>query len=299
MPTQLLLRLADSHKGDYGHVFVIAGSPRFSGAAVLAAEAAMRSGSGSVTLGIPKGLNSSLIKIKPKEVMTLPLSQSRLGNLSLGSFKEIYDFAKNADVIVVGPGLGKELTTQKLVRKIVEIIKKPMVIDADGLNALVSDLSVLRRTKDKPEGSGLPSDRQSHEGRGTILTPHPAEMARLMGVSVSLIQKKRKEVAQKIAKDYNVTVVLKGNNTIVAEVQGNLYVNKTGNPGMATAGSGDVLSGMIASFLGQGLDGFSAAKYAVYLHGLAGDLAAQKKTQMGLIASDIIDNIPEAIERSC
>ncbi|MFA6350049.1 MAG: NAD(P)H-hydrate dehydratase [Candidatus Omnitrophota bacterium] len=284
LPTRLLQRKVNSHKGDFGHVFIIAGSPSFSGAAILTAQAAMRSGSGLVTLGIPKGINSSLIKIKPIEAMTLPLEQSRLGNLSLDSFKQINDFAKNVDVIIVGPGLGKELTTQKLARKIIKTIRKPMVIDADGLNALVFGLSVLRRTRD--------------ERREMILTPHPAEMARLMGKSVKFVQNSRKEVAKKFAQDYNVTVVLKGHNTIVASGKGNIYINKTGNPGMATAGSGDVLSGIIASFMGQGLDAFSAAKYAVYIHGLAGDLAAKRKTQISMIASDIIDSIPEVVKRS-
>jgi NAD(P)H-hydrate epimerase len=122
-------------------------------------------------------------------------------------------------------------------------------------------------------------------------------MARLLGISIKKVQDNRKEVAKKFAQDYKATIVLKGRNTVVADYKGNLYINKTGNPGMATAGSGDVLTGMIAAFLGQGLDNFSAAKYAVYLHGLAGDLAAKEKTQIGLIASDIIDKIPEAIKK--
>ncbi len=284
LPTRLLQRAVDSHKADFGHVFVIAGSPRFSGAAVLAGAAAMRTGSGLVTLGIPKGLNSSLIKIKPIEIMTLPLEQSRAGNLSLAAFKQIRDFAVNSDAIVIGPGMGREGTTQRLARKIIKTIKKPMVVDADGLNALVSGLNALRRAKD--------------EGQEMIFTPHSAEMARLMGKSIKFIRNNRKKVAQKIAQDYNVTVVLKGHDTIVADNRGNFYVNKTGNPGMATAGSGDVLSGIIASFIGQGLNGFHAAKYGVYIHGLAGDLAARKKSQSGMIASDIIDNIPDAIRKS-
>jgi len=244
----------------------------------------MRAGAGLVTLGIPKSLNNAIIKIKPKEVMTLPLSETKEVTLSLGAYKKIKDFIKQIDVLVVGPGLGRNKSTQGLVRKIVAQTAKPMVIDADGLNALSGHLNILLSTMDY---------RLS-----TIMTPHPGEMARLLGISIDKVQKSRKEMAKKFAKDYKVTLVLKGHNTVVADYQGNCYVNKTGNPGMATAGCGDVLTGMTAAFLGQGLDAFSASKYAVYLHGLAGDLVAKEKTQISLIASDIIAKIPEAIKKS-
>lgn len=283
LPAQLLQRKVNSHKGDFGHIFVLAGSARFSGAAVLCAYAAIRSGSGLVTLGIPKSLNNAIIKIKPKEVMTLPLPETRESTLSISSYKKIKDFIKDIDVVVVGPGLGQERPTQALVRRIISDIDKPMVIDADGLNALVGHLDLLRNTQ--------------YPIRNTILTPHPGEMARLLKISVDKVQKNREDVTQRFARDYKTTVVLKGHNTVVADYRGNSHVNKTGNPGMATAGSGDVLSGMIAAFLGQGLDAFEAAKYVVYLHGLAGDLAAKEKTQISLIASDIIDKIPEAIKK--
>jgi NAD(P)H-hydrate epimerase len=282
LPSQLLRRKLNVHKGDFGHIFILAGSPRFSGAAVLCAEAVMRSGAGLVTLGIPGKLSYAIIKIKPKEVMTLPLPETREGTLSLAGYKKIKDFSQDIDVLVIGPGLTKNKSTQNLVRKVVSKINKPMVIDADGINALVSHLKILTTNDQRAT---------------TILTPHPGEMARLLGISIKKVQDNRKEVAKKFAQDYKATIVLKGRNTVVADYKGNLYINKTGNPGMATAGSGDVLTGMIAAFLGQGLDNFSAAKYAVYLHGLAGDLAAKEKTQLGLIASDIIDKIPEAIKK--
>jgi NAD(P)H-hydrate epimerase len=282
LPSQLLRRKLNVHKGDFGHIFILAGSPRFSGAAVLCAEAVMRSGAGLVTLGIPGKLSYAIIKIKPKEVMTLPLPETREGTLSLAGYKKIKDFSQDIDVLVIGPGLTKNKSTQNLVRKVVSKINKPMVIDADGINALVSHLKILTTNDQRAT---------------TILTPHPGEMARLLGISIKKVQDNRKEVAKKFAQDYKATIVLKGRNTVVADYKGNLYINKTGNPGMATAGSGDVLTGMIAAFLGQGLDNFSAAKYAVYLHGLAGDLAAKEKTQIGLIASDIIDKIPEAIKK--
>jgi len=254
----------------------LAGSLRFLGAAVLCSKAAMRSGAGLVTLGIAQSLSNATLKIKSPEVMLLPLAQTKEATISLSAYKKVRNFIKTIDVAVIGPGLTQNKSTQDLVRKLILHVNKPMVIDADGLNALVGHLDILS---------------------SVILTPHPGEMARLLGITVKEVERDRKNIAKKFAIDYNVTLVLKGHNTIVADQQGNFYINKTGNPGMSTAGSGDVLAGIIAAFLGQGLDSFSASKYAVYLHGLAGDLAAKDKTQAGMIASDIIDNIPEAIKK--
>jgi len=285
LPSRLLHRKADAHKGDFGHVFILAGSARFSGAAVLCAEAAMRAGAGLVTLGLPESLNAAVIKIKPKEVMTLPLPETKEAALAPVAYKKIKDFAKNVDVLAVGPGLSQDKQTQMLVRKVIAGLNKQMVIDADALNALAGHLKLLKFASSRVQGFAI------------ILTPHPAEMARLSGISVARVASNRKGIAGRFAEDYKVTLVLKGHNTVVAQDKNKLYVNKTGNPGMSTAGSGDVLTGMIAAFLGQGLDAFSAAKYAVYLHGLAGDLAAKDKTQISLIASDIIAKIPEAIKR--
>ena len=160
-------------------------------------------------------------------------------------------------------------------------INKPQVIDADALNALAGHLNILRsKGKRKKE---------------MILTPHPGEMSRLLNLSVAKVQSNRDRIAKKFALDYGVTLVLKGNRTVVKDYRNNSYKNLTGNPGMSTAGSGDVLTGMIAAFLALGLDAFRAAKFAVYLHGLAGDLAAKEKTQISMVASDIIEKIPEAI----
>lgn len=284
LPTRLLRRKLNSHKADFGHIFIIAGSPRYSGAAVLCAEAAMRTGAGLVTLGIPKALNNAIIKIKPKEVMTLPLPQTKEGFLSFSGYKKIRDFIKKVDILVAGPGLGQEKSTQKLIRKLIADADKPMIIDADGLNALVGHLSFLKKLKNKNQES--------------ILTPHPGEMARLLSVGVEKIQKNRRKIAKDFAKVFHSVLVLKGNNTLITNDKEDFYINKTGNPGMATAGSGDVLTGMIGALLGQGLNPFLAAKYAVYLHGLAGDLAVKEKTQISLIASDIIAKIPKAIKYS-
>ena len=247
----------------------------------MCSKSAMRSGSGLVTLGIPEGINNAVIKVKLPEVMTLPLPETKKGNISTKAYKNIMDFTKKADIIVIGPGLGQEEPTQKLVQKLINKINKPLILDADGLNAISGHLRSIVNKK-----------------CAIIMTPHPGEMARLCGKKIEEIQERRQEAARKFAVRYKVTLVLKGHKTIVADFKNKLYINKTGNPGMSTAGSGDVLTGIIASFLGQGLDAFNAAKAAVYIHGLAGDLAAAEKNQLSLIASDIIDKLPEAIKMS-
>ena len=284
LPARLLHRKVDAHKGDFGHIFILAGSARFSGAVVLCSLSALRSGAGLVTLGVPASINNAVIKIKHPEVMTFPLPETKEGVLSFAAYGQVKDFSENVDVLAIGPGLSQHKSTQTLIRKIVSSIDRPMVIDADGLNALTGHLNLLRVSS-----CGLRVEK--------ILTPHPGEMARLLGVSIKEAQRKRETLARKFAKDYKVTLVLKGHHTIVADYQGKFYLNNTGNPGMATAGSGDVLTGMIAAFLGQGLSAFDAAKFAVYLHGLAGDMAAKQNSQISLIASDIIAKIPAAIKK--
>ena len=278
----LLKRKPDTHKGDYGHVFALAGSAGLTGAAYLTSQAAITSGSGLVTLGIPKSLNPIMAR-KLIEVMARPLAETKAQSLSLKAFAEIKKFCDKIDVLAIGPGLSQNKETQALVRKVISKINKPMVIDADGLNALAGHLDTFRRTKD--------------EGGMTILTPHPGEMARLTGKSRDYVQANRKKVAKEFAKKYNVILVLKGHRTVVASPDGKIYINKTGNPGMASGGVGDVLTGMIASFLGQGLPAFDAARFAVYAHGLAGDLAAKEKGQLSLIATDVLNKIPTVLKK--
>ena len=280
LPAQLLRRKSKAHKGNFGHVFILAGSSGLSGAAVLSCHAALRSGAGLITLGVPKGINNTIIKIKPPEVMTKPLPQTSKGTIAANAFLGIKSFLKDKDILVVGPGLSQNKSTQSLIRRLISSVDKPMVIDADGLNALAGHLDILCKIK-----------------ATVVFTPHPGEMARLIRKSVSFVQKNRKKVAKDFARKYNSIIILKGHKTIVANKDGKIYINKTGNPGMATAGSGDVLTGIVASFLAQGLNAFKAAKFAVYMHGLAGDLAAGEKTQLSLVASDIIDCIPKAIKR--
>lgn len=280
MEILLSKRKKDTHKGDYGHVFILAGSTGFTGAAALCAQACMRAGAGLVTLGIPRSLNT-IMEIKLTEVMTCPLAETRYGTFSLKAKDEALKKINDADVALLGPGISSNKETQKLIRGLLVGIKRPMVLDADALNAIALDTDVLKNIR----------------GR-YVITPHPGEMARLVKKDTAYIKKNRLIVAKKFANYYNAVVVLKGSNTVVADsgAKKRLYVNKTGNPGMATAGSGDVLAGVIAGFLAQGYGVFEAAKWAVYAHGLAGDLAVKEKGEAGLIASDILEKIPLAIE---
>jgi len=238
----------------------------------------MRAGAGLVTLGFPKSLHLAFAS-KLTEVMMLPLPETKGMSLSDGAAKEVEIFLKKADCLLIGPGLSQDISTQRLVKSVLSIVSVPLVIDADGLNALAGHLDILRNLKNE-----------------VILTPHPKEFSRLAGISVQELQRNRKKVAKDFALRYNVALVLKGNKTVIASAGGGIYINPTGNPGMATAGSGDVLSGMIAAFLAQGFDGFESARMAVYLHGLAGDLASKDKTQTGLIASDLIEYLPRALK---
>jgi len=267
-----------SHKGDYGHVFVLAGSPGLTGAAYLTSRACLLSGSGLVTLGIAKSLNP-IMEVKLTEVMTKPLHETRQSTLSLRAFAQIKKLLPRIDALAIGPGISRNPQTKKLVHKLLSFIIRPAVLDADGINALVGKLKVLQTLKSR-----------------LVITPHEAEMARLLGLRVTEVQENRIKLARDFAGRYKLTVVLKGHRTVVAAAGGTTYINKTGNPGMASGGCGDVLTGMIASFLGQGIKPFQAAKLSVYLHGLAGDYAAKEKGQGSLIATDLLDNLPRALK---
>jgi len=268
-----------THKGDCGHLAILAGSLGMSGAGCLCAAAALRTGCGLVTWGLPKSINI-VAEVKLTEVITKPLAETKSGTLSVNSFFAILDLLKQKDAAVIGPGISQDSQTKKLILKLIPELRIPSILDADCLNILKGECSLLKRAKSS-----------------IVVTPHPGEMARLVGRSVEYIQKNRKTLALHFANQYNVTVVLKGAGTIVADSHNNFYMNKTGNPGMATAGSGDVLSGIIGSFLAQGADAFEAAKASVYLHGLAGDIAANKIGEVSLMASDILAHIPEAISK--
>jgi len=271
-------READTHKGDYGHTLVLAGSVGMTGAAYLCAQAALLSGSGLVTLGIPESLNA-ILEVKLTEVMTRPLPETGELSLSLRALDEILELSKKASAVAIGPGLSLNVDTASLVKKLIELLDKPIVLDADGLNDLAGDVEVLKRKK-----------------ADIVITPHPGEFARLLESSPAEIQKNREEQAKNFSSEYGLVVVLKGHRTVVAGPHNQLYVNDTGNPGMASGGAGDVLTGMIAGFLGQGDFPFEASKKGVYLHGLAGDLAKTEKGEVCLIATDILKKLPEAIK---
>jgi NAD(P)H-hydrate epimerase len=271
-------RKKDSHKGDYGHVFVLSGSTGLTGAAALCSQAALVSGAGLVTLGIPRSLNP-IMEVKLTEVMTRPLPETEAGSLSLKAQDEILNFQEKCNCLIIGPGLSRNPQTARLARHILAKITNTVVLDADGINALEGDLNILKKKR-----------------ADLVLTPHLGEFSRLISKSCEYVKKNRITLVKKFVLYYNVTLILKGYQTIVAQKNREIYINKTGNPGMATAGSGDVLTGIVGGFVAQGLEPFEAAKLAVYLHGLAGDLAAEEKTEYCLIASDILRKIPEAIK---
>ncbi len=271
-------RPADAHKGAFGHVIVIAGSAGYSGAAYLTSQAAALSGSGLVTLAIGKSLYP-IMAVKLTEVMVKPFFETKDYSLSLLAEKEMIAFAEKCSVLAIGPGISQNKETQTLVRNIVGRIDKPAVLDADGINAFVGHLEDLKKAKAR-----------------LVLTPHAGEMARLIGKDAAEINSARKDVALAFANEYNTVLVLKGHNTVVAAPGGDIYVNETGNPGMATGGTGDILTGMIASFIGQGIAPFTAAVLGVHFHGLAGDVAAKEKGQLSLIATDLLDKLPEVLK---
>lgn len=275
----LRCRKPDAHKGDFGHVLVIAGSVGMTGAAALASTGALLSGSGLVTLGIPKSLNP-ILEVKLTEVMTKPLDETSGQSLSAAALPRILEFSEKIDCAAIGPGLSRNFSTEKLVKRLIISLDKPIVLDADGINALEGDASILRSAK-----------------APIVITPHDGEMSRLISLPRDKIVKAKEKVAKKFANQYNVVCVLKGYRTVVADPKGKVYVNLTGNPGMAAGGAGDVLTGMIASFIGQGIKPFDAAKLGVFLHGFAGDLAAEEKGEASLIASDILEKLPEAIKK--
>lgn len=281
VPRSILARRPDSHKGDYGHVLVVGGSIGLTGAPVMAAQAALRSGAGRVTLAVPKAVYF-IAASKLTEVMVHPMPESPSGTFSTGSMGKLRVLVRKANVLAVGPGLSREPAARRFAQRLVSEVALPVVLDADGINAFAGGARGKLRNARCP----------------IVLTPHPGEMARLMGTSAEAVQRSRKEMARKAAKELRAVVVLKGHRTVVASPSGGLYVNATGNPGMASGGTGDVLTGVIAALIGQGCDLFTAAKAGVYLHGLAGDLVAKRVGQVSLTAGDILCSLPEAFLKS-
>jgi len=269
-------RKPDAHKGDCGRVLVVAGSAGMSGAAALCGLGALRAGAGLVTVATPASINT-ILEVKLTEVMTAPLPETDDQTMAPAAEPILMDMSEKADVLVIGPGVSQAPPAQHVVRSLVQGVQKPIVVDADGLNALAQDLAVVAQRR-----------------APTILTPHPGELSRLVGASSADIQKDRLTAARAFARQVGAVVVLKGAGTVIADPDGTAYVNPTGNQGMASGGTGDVLAGLIGGLMAQGAEAFPAAVAAVYIHGLAGDLAAERNAR-ALIAGDLLDKVPDAL----
>jgi len=268
-----------AHKGMFGKALVLAGSTGMTGAAVLCSSAVLRVGAGLSLLGIPASLNP-ILEEKLTEVMTKPLAETPAGSLSQTAEQNIRELLVWADVLAIGPGMSRHIDTEMLARRIILKHRKPMVVDADGINAFEGQAPLLEKKKG-----------------GFILTPHSGELSRIIGVPIKAIETDRIETARNAARRFGCVLVLKGSPTVIASPDGQVWINSTGNSGMATAGAGDVLTGMITGLLAQGIPMRDAALCGVYLHGLAGDLAASAKTERALVAGDLIEYLGVAFQR--
>jgi NAD(P)H-hydrate epimerase len=275
--THMPVRTHEIHKKSAGQILVIAGSRGMSGAAVLAARAAYRMGAGLVAIAAPDSispvLNSSVI-----EAIVYPQAETGVGTLSSIGYEAILELSSNYDVVLIGPGLSTNSETVRLIRRLIADIDNPTVIDADALNALAGNTDIL-------------TERLAQ----TVITPHPGEMARLFGVTPKDVLNDWLGFARRAMNDFDAVTVLKSSRTVISGID-ETTINTTGNPGLATAGTGDVLAGMVAALIAQRVNRYDAASIAAYLHGLAGDLAAADLTEYGLIASDVVDYIPDAIK---
>jgi NAD(P)H-hydrate epimerase len=270
-------RRPEAHKGDTGHILIVAGSPGKTGAAAMAAMSAMRSGAGLVTLAAAKSLNP-VLEPQITEAMTCPLPETIDGILDETAFDMIMSLLTGKRCMAIGPGVGTAPETKALMQRIVQDSPVPLVIDADGINCIADNTNVLKKAE-----------------APIILTPHPGEMARLIGKSAGEVQEDRIGCARDFAVEYNCHLVLKGARTVIAHPDEQVFINPTGNPGMASGGMGDVLTGIIAGFISQGMPVESAAQTGVYLHGFAADGLAEEIGSVWYLATDIMDTLPEWI----
>jgi ADP-dependent NAD(P)H-hydrate dehydratase / NAD(P)H-hydrate epimerase len=274
-------RPVESNKGLYGHVLVIGGSVGKAGAAAMAGISALRAGTGLVTVATAKSVLATVAGFHP-EVMTEPLPETDAGTIAASAAGRLNELAKGKTVLAIGPGISRVAETAELVRSFVGKAEVPVVLDADGLNAF--------------EGQ---TEQLSGKGRLLVITPHPGEMARLGGCSVAEVQKDRLGIARKLASDHNLIVVLKGHRTLVVAPDGEAWVNTTGNPGMSTGGTGDILTGMVAGMIAQNLNNpLLAVCAAVHLHGLAGDVMRETMGEHAMVATDLLHGLPEAFWRA-
>ncbi len=269
-------RPVTGHKGTFGHVFIIGGSRGYSGAPVLAGYGAIRSGVGLATVGMPTSLGD-LPTMGLLEAMTFPLPETQQGTLAMAALESTSEFSAATNATVIGPGLSRHEHTRRFIVEFIRQCQAPLLIDADGLSALSQGTNCVKERK-----------------RETVLTPHPGEMARILNTTSEDVLENREAMTRDLAQALEATVVLKGHKTLVAAPDGSLSENTTGNNGMGTGGAGDVLSGLIGGLIAQGMSGTEAAQLGVYVHGLAGDLAAEYRSARGMIARDIVDCIPDA-----
>jgi len=273
-------RPAESNKGIYGHVLVIGGSVGKAGSVAMAGMSALRGGAGLATVATPTSVLPTVAGFYP-ELMTEPLPETRAGTISASAEGRLDALVKGKSVLAIGPGISRNSETSELVRTLVISIDAPLVVDADGLNAFEGRTSEL-----------------SGKGRALVITPHPGEMARLAGCSTADVQKDRLGVARQFAREHELIVVLKGNRTLVVQPDGEAWVNTTGNPGMSTGGTGDILTGMVAAMIAQHpKDVLMAVCAAVHLHGLAGDVMRESVGEHSMVATDLLRGLPEAFMR--
>ena len=270
-------RPAEAHKGSYGHLLVIAGSVGKTGAAALAGRSALRSGVGLCTIATPAS-QQPIVAGFSMETMTEPIVETASQSLAVKAREHLFELAMQRDAVALGPGISLDPETQALSRALVAEVPRPMIVDADALSALAGHLDLLEEA---------PAPR--------ILTPHPGEMARMLGVSIAQVQADRIETVRRFCVQYRVHLALKGARSVLGSPDGRIFINPTGNPGMATGGSGDVLTGMIGAFLARRFDPLPALQAGCFLHGLAGDIAAADRGEEGLVAGDIIEAIPDAL----
>ncbi len=278
-PIKIPPRKKDGHKGTFGDSLFIAGARKYYGAPYFSSLSFLKAGGGYSRLASPKSV-VPFIGTEAREVVFHSLPETDEGSISYTAKEEILKIAENVDFVVLGPGTSLNERTQKLILDLIPLINKPLLIDGDGLTALSKNVDILKERKEK-----------------TVITPHPGEMARLTGLEIKDILDGRLEIARRFSKDYNVVVVLKGAHTQIAMPDGGVYINMSGNSGMATAGSGDVLTGTIAAMYCLGLDFEESVRMGVFLHGFAGDIASEKFGEDGITARSIMDSLPEAMRK--
>jgi len=271
-------RIADSHKGTYGKASVIAGSRGLSGAAILTCLAALNSGVGIIELFIPESIDL-IISTKVVEIITKPLKETPNGLLDLSSISSVVKGIEESDVVAIGPGCGNSNELFELVKQVINTSNSPVVIDADGLNALAKNIEVLKDNKSQ-----------------IVLTPHLGEMSRLINQPIEEIKRNKINIVKEFSKEYDVILVLKGARTIIGLPSGEIYININGNSGMSTAGSGDILTGLIGSLIAQGVEPDKAALLGVFIHGYSGDLVAEEKGEYGMLAEDIVKSIGQVFK---